>query len=179
MTDESSQSYSTDSVRQGLGPCLARLWRYGYVLSHQRHVADDLVQATCVRALERASHYQPGTRLDRWLFSILHSIWLNDVRAQRIRQGRGFVDSETLMASNDAQALDSEILAGQLLRRVQALPEALRESVFLAYVEGLSYREIADIQQIPMGTVMSRLAAARIKLAEIMNPAAQASGGHS
>lgn len=172
-----AEPYSLDTVRQGLGPCLARLWRYGYVLSHQRHVADDLVQATCVRALERASHYQPGTRLDRWLFSILHSIWLNDVRAQRIRQGQGFVDSDSLGDDHDSLTVENQILAHQVLRRVQALPEALRETVFLAYVEGLSYREIADIQQIPMGTVMSRLASARIKLADTINPSAHQSGG--
>lgn len=172
-----AEPYSLDTVRQGLGPCLARLWRYGYVLSHQRHVADDLVQATCVRALERASHYQPGTRLDRWLFSILHSIWLNDVRAQRIRQGQGFVDSDSLGDDHDSLTVENQILANQVLRRVQALPEALRETVFLAYVEGLSYREIADIQQIPMGTVMSRLASARIKLADTINPSAHQSGG--
>lgn len=172
-----AEPYSLDTVRQGLGPCLARLWRYGYVLSHQRHVADDLVQATCVRALERASHYQPGTRLDRWLFSILHSIWLNDVRAQRIRQGQGFVDSDSLGDDHDSLTVENQILANQVLRRVKALPEALRETVFLAYVEGLSYREIADIQQIPMGTVMSRLASARIKLADTINPSAYQSGG--
>lgn len=169
------EPYSTDSVRQGLGPCLARLWRYAWVLSHQRHVADDLVQATCVRALERAGHYRPGTRLDRWLFSILHSIWLNDVSAQRIRQGQGFVDGESL--GSNPQELENQILASQVMLRVQGLPDALRESVFLAYVEGLSYREISDIQQIPIGTVMSRLAAARIKLADTLNPANQLSGG--
>lgn len=177
MPTEPPEPYSIDTVRQGLSPCLTRLWRYGWVLSRQRHVADDLVQATCVRALERAGHYQPGTRLDRWLFSILHSIWLNEVRSQQVRKGQGFVDSDDLASTDESQALETQILASQVMRRVQDLPEALRESVFLAYVEGLSYREISDIQQIPMGTVMSRLAAARIRLAHTMNPATQQSGG--
>ncbi len=177
MPIEPPEPYSTDSVRQGLAPCLARLWRYAWVLSRERHVADDLVQATCVRALERAGHYRPGTRLDRWLFSILHSIWLNELRSQRVRHGQGFVDSDSLAAGNEGLAVENQILASQVMRQVQALPEVQRETVFLAYVEGLSYRETADIQQIPIGTVMSRLAAARIRLAEHMNPAQHLSGG--
>ncbi len=84
-----------DTVRAGLRPHLTRLWRYGLVLSGRRDVADDLVQATCLRALERAEQFQPGTRLDRWLFAILHSIWLNEVRPRQIRQGAGFADPET------------------------------------------------------------------------------------
>ncbi len=56
-------------------------------------------------------------------------------------------------------------MANEVLRRVEALPEAQRATVFLAYVEGMSYREVAEILEIPIGTVMSRLAAARAKLA--------------
>ena len=65
----------------------------------------------------------------------------------------------------ETQAQD-QVLAAQVIKRVNALPEAQRETVFLAYVEGLSYKEIAEILHIPVGTVMSRLAAARLKLAE-------------
>ena len=62
---------SRREVRAGLEDCLARLWRYAIVLSKSRDAADDLVQATCLRAIERADQFAPGTRLDRWLFSIL------------------------------------------------------------------------------------------------------------
>ena len=79
--------------KRGLASNLARLWRYALVLSGARDVADDLVQATFVRALERADQFQPGTRLDRWLFSILRSIWLNELRSRRVRAGGGFVDA--------------------------------------------------------------------------------------
>jgi RNA polymerase sigma-70 factor (ECF subfamily) len=84
---------SRQEVKAGLTPHLARLWRYGLVLSGARDVADDLVQATCVRAIERADQFQVGTRLDRWLFSILRSIWLNELRSRRVREGGGFVDA--------------------------------------------------------------------------------------
>ncbi|MDE1166645.1 MAG: sigma-70 family RNA polymerase sigma factor [Pseudomonas sp.] len=149
-----------------LGQHLARLWRYGLVLSRQRHVAEDLVQATCVRALERADQYLPGTRMDRWLLSILHSIWLNEVRARRVRHGQGSVDVDTALWFDGEQAAHTHVLAAQVLKRVDALPEAQRATVFLAYVEGLAYREVAELLGVPLGTVMSRLAAARLKLAE-------------
>ncbi|WP_411740584.1 MULTISPECIES: RNA polymerase sigma factor [Pseudomonas] len=145
---------------------MARLWRYGLLLSRQRHVADDLVQATCVRALERAGQYVAGTRMDHWLLSILHSIWLNEVRARRVRQGQGCVDADQALSFDGEAVAQTHVLAAQVIRRVDALPETQRETVFLAYVEGLSYREVAEVLQVPIGTVMSRLAAARAKLAE-------------
>ena len=124
------------------------------------------MQATCVRALERAGQFVPGTRLDRWLMSILHSIWLNEVRAQRVRQGQGQVDADSSLSFDGEYAAQTHVMAAQIIRRVDALPETQRETVFLAYVEGLSYREVADLLGVPIGTVMSRLATARQKLAE-------------
>lgn len=151
---------------------LPRLWRYGLVLSRQKHVADDLVQATCVRALERAGQFVAGTRLDRWLLAIMHSIWLNELRSQRVRQGQGFVDAEQELSFDGETQAQDQVLAAQVIKRVNALPEAQRETVFLAYVEGLSYKEIAEVLHIPVGTVMSRLAAARLKLAETAHSSA-------
>lgn len=149
-----------------MGQHLARLWRYGLLLSRQKHVAEDLVQATCVRALERGGQFEAGTRMDRWLMSILHSIWLNEVRARRVRHGQGLVEADNALSFDGEHAAQTHVLAAQVIRRVDALPEAQRETVFLAYVEGLSYREVAEVLQVPIGTVMSRLATARLKLAE-------------
>lgn len=149
----------------GLKGELKRLWRYGFVLSGRRDAADDLVQATCLRAIERAHQFIPGTRLDRWLFAILRSIWLNDIRATRYRTGEGTVDAETVLTFDGASAVETNILAGQVLSAVNSLPEAQRETVFLVYGEGLTYREAAETLAIPIGTVMSRLAGARARLA--------------
>lgn len=170
---------SEHEIRAGLAQHLTRLWRYGVVLSRQRDVADDLVQATCVRALERANQFATGTRLDRWLFAILHSIWLNEVRSRRIRMGHGFVDADVALVFDGERDTETHVLANQVLRQVNALPEAQRTAVFLTYVEGLSYREVADVLSVPIGTVMSRLAAARAKLAEnaAAAPATQATKG--
>ena len=158
---------SRREVRAGLEACLARLWRYAVVLSRTRDAADDLVQATCLRAIERADQYVPGTRLDRWLFSILRSIWLNEIRARKIREGGGLVDAEEALTSDGAKAVETNILAAEVFRLIGRLPEAQRETVLLVYGEGFSYAEAASALGIPVGTVMSRLAAARSALAKL------------
>jgi RNA polymerase sigma-70 factor (ECF subfamily) len=135
------------------------------VLSGSRDTADDLVQASCLRALEKAHQFQPGTRLDRWLMAILRSIWLNDLRAARYRRGQGLVDAESVLVFDGIRQIEANISAAQVLKRVQSLPEAQRETVFLVYVEGFTYREAAAVLDVPIGTVMSRLAGARAKLA--------------
>jgi len=154
-----------DPVMQGIAAELPRLWRYGLVLSGNGDTAEDLVQATCVRAIERAHQFQPGTRLDRWLIAILHSIWLNEIRSRKVRQGQGLVDADAVLVFDGMKETETNILAAQVLREVQGLPEVQRETVYLVYVEGLTYREAAETLAIPIGTVMSRLAAARAKLA--------------
>ncbi|KFC83149.1 RNA polymerase sigma-54 factor [Buttiauxella agrestis ATCC 33320] len=154
---------SSETIRKEIAQYLSRLWRYGLVLSHRRDVADDLVQATCVRALERAPQFIAGSRMDRWLFSILHSIWINEVRAQQIRRGQGFVDVDELVGEEHS---DDPIWSNDVMKRVNRLPEAQRNTVFLVYVEELSYREAAVVLNVPVGTVMSRLATARLTLAQ-------------
>jgi RNA polymerase sigma-70 factor, ECF subfamily len=158
---------SRREVRAGLEPCLPRLWRYALVLSRTRDVADDLVQATCLRAIERADQFVPGTRVDRWLMAILRSIWLNEVRARKIREGGGFVDPDDVLTIDGAREIEMNITASAVLRAIGQMPEAQRETVLLVYGEGYSYAEAAAALAIPIGTVMSRLAAARAALAKL------------
>jgi RNA polymerase sigma-70 factor, ECF subfamily len=158
---------SRREVRAGLEPSLARLWRYALVLSRARDAADDLVQATCLRAIERADQFVPGTRVDRWLFAILRSIWLNEIRSQRIRQGGGFVDAEDALITDGAREIEMNITAAAVLRAIDLLPEAQRETVLLVYGEGYSYAEAAATLGVPIGTIMSRLAAGRAALAKL------------
>jgi RNA polymerase sigma-70 factor (ECF subfamily) len=136
------------------------------MLTRASHDAEDLTQATCVRAIERADQFIPGTRLDRWLFSILRSIWLNQIRSDRVREGEGHVDAETSLFFDGAQAIETNILTAQVLKRLSVLPTAQRETALLVYAEGYSYAEAAEMLGIPIGTVMSRLAAVRAALAK-------------
>ncbi|MBN9022830.1 MAG: RNA polymerase sigma factor, partial [Rhizobiales bacterium] len=147
-----------ETVKSGLRRYLERLWRYGLVLSRNRDTAEDLVQATCVRALERSHQFLPGTRLDRWLFAIQRSIWINELRSQRVRQGAGIVDAEIALVVDGRHEIETNILASQVLREIGKLAEAQRETVLLVYAEGFSYREAAEFLGVPIGTVMSRLA---------------------
>jgi RNA polymerase sigma-70 factor (ECF subfamily) len=156
-----------DEVKAALAGLLPRLWRYGLVLAGSRDRAEDLVQATCVRALERAHQFEAGTKLDRWLFTILRSIWLNEVRSARVRMGEGTVEAEAALTFDGRERMEAHVLAVQVLREVQSLPPPQREAVFLVYVEGLAYREAASLLNVPIGTIMSRLAAARVALGKL------------
>lgn len=162
-------STAYDVIVAELPALLPRLWRFGLVLARDPAVAEDLVQATCVRALERSSQFAIGTRLDRWLFTILRSIWINQLRAQRIRTGHGLVDADKVLVT-DSDEIETNILAGQVLKHALELPEAQREALLLVCVEGLTYQEAADVLNVPIGTVMSRLAAARLKLGALQAP---------
>ena len=158
---------SRREVRAGLEPSLARLWRYALVLSRARDAADDLVQATCLRAIERADQFVPGTRVDRWLFTILRSIWLNEIRSQRIREGRGCVEAADALTTDGASEMETNITATAVLRAIDLLPEAQRETILLVYGEGYSYAEAAATLGVPIGTIMSRLSAGRAALAKL------------
>jgi RNA polymerase sigma-70 factor (ECF subfamily) len=162
MSEESRRE-----VRLGLEQQLTRLWRYAVVLSSSRDVADDLVQASCLRAIERADQFAPGTRLDRWLFAILRSIWLNEIRARKVREGAGFVDAVDALAVDGAHEIEMNIITTEVLMAVGRLPEAQRETALLVYAEGYTYAEAATALGVPIGTIMSRLAAVRNALAKL------------
>jgi RNA polymerase sigma-70 factor, ECF subfamily len=155
------------SVRGGLDRLLPRLWRFCLVLSGDRCVADDLVQAACLRALERERQFEAGTRLDRWVFRIAQTIWLNQLRAEKVRRGAGFVPVEDACLIDGGFDAEANFYLNEVLSQVLALPEAQRTAVLLVYVEGYSYREAADHLEIPIGTVMSRLAGARDRLSAL------------
>jgi RNA polymerase sigma-70 factor, ECF subfamily len=151
-------------VRDGLDRLLPRLWRFCLVLSGDRSVADDLVQATCLRALEREDQFQPGTRLDRWIFRIAQTVWLNQLRAEKVRRGGGLVPVEQAGLIDVASDAEANLFANEVFSQVMALPEAQRAAVLLVYVEGYLYKEAAEHLDVPVGTVMSRLASARDRL---------------
>jgi RNA polymerase sigma-70 factor, ECF subfamily len=157
----------TKSVRDAIEPLLPRLWRFCQVLTANSTTAADLAQSTCLRALERQDQFQLETRLDRWLFRIAQSIWFNEMRATRIRRGGGVVPVEEvgLVAPTN---VESNIFFTQVFSQVMALPEAQRITVALVYVEGYTYQEASDLLGIPIGTVMSRLAGARNRLAKVL-----------
>lgn len=145
----------------GLPALYPRLWRFCLVLTKARPAADDLAQTTCERAIKNADKFEPGTDLDRWLFTMARRIWLNDIRAAAVRQGQGTVAVEDTDIADKKPQIETNILAREVLDMVQALPEGQRLAALLVYVEGYSYKEAAAQLEIPVGTVMSRLSTVR------------------
>jgi RNA polymerase sigma-70 factor, ECF subfamily len=157
----------TGELAQTLPQLLPRLWRFSLRLTGDRHDAEDLVQRTCVRALERQHQLQPSTSTLSWLYSIAHSVWLNEVRARRIRR-RGCIQWSDELAETVADGSvctpDNSVLYQQIVSAVARLPNAQRAVLLLVAVEGMSYRETASALEVPIGTVMSRLARARLTI---------------
>jgi RNA polymerase sigma factor (sigma-70 family) len=154
-------------VRAELASHLIRLWRYGLVLTGKRDAAEDLAQATCLRALERAHQFQPGTQLDHWLFAILRSIWLNEIRARRVRENHRSPEDASDMSAGERNDIETNVLARQVLRKIEGLPLPQRETILLVCAEGFTYREAAQLLDVPIGTIMSRLATARAALVHL------------
>ncbi|MEL6245003.1 MAG: RNA polymerase sigma factor [Pseudomonadota bacterium] len=151
-------------VEQGLEHMLDRLWRFALTQCRDRSLADDLVQSTCTRALERADQFQPGTRLDAWLFSILASIWRNMTRSMAVRRGQGLVEAADAQLESPEADDETRLHLRQVLEHISELPEGQRSVILLVCVEDLTYAETATTLQIPIGTVMSRLSTARKSL---------------
>ncbi len=158
------QKTARSEVAEGLKHHFPRLWRYCLVLAGHPDRADDLAQATCLRAIEKADLWAPGTQLDRWTFRIAQRIWLNELRSEAVRRGGGMTTAEDIDLPDGRPNQEMNFFAREVLLEVMALPEAQRTTVVLVYVEGYSYKEAAALLDIPIGTVMSRLAAARAKL---------------
>jgi len=147
---------------------LPRLRRYARVLTGDVNRADDLVQDTLARAWEKRRLWQAGSDLRAWLFTIMHNVHANQHSVRRREQAESSLDADhgpaagweiPVRASHDDRVELSEVL---LL--IAKLPNDQREVLVLAAVEEPRYDEIARVQGVPIGTVMSRLNRAREKL---------------
>jgi RNA polymerase sigma-70 factor (ECF subfamily) len=163
-----AESASID-VREQIAALLPRLRRFARVLARTREDGDDLVQAAIEKALGRTDQWTPGTRLDSWMFRIMQTTWIDEVRA---RQRRG----ETFAPQEDAEGVgvssaNAQIDAIAVRKAVARLSDEHRAVVGLVLVEGLSYQEAAETLGIPVGTVTSRLARARESLQSMLGEA--------
>jgi RNA polymerase sigma-70 factor (ECF subfamily) len=122
------------------------------------------VQGACERALRRIDQFQPGTRLDSWMYRIVQNLWIDQRRARQARPEAGMEPGDiAALAVGDAEReLDSRLVLASVQRAVATLPEEQRAILLLVCVEGQSYKAAAEVLEIPLGTVMSRLARARL-----------------
>lgn len=141
---------------------LPRLRRFARGLSGSADDADDLVQGTCERALRAIGGWEPGTRLDSWMYRILRNLWIDQVR----RHHPESLDEQTVeIAGEDGRTtVETRLTLADVRAGIARLPPDQREVLVLVCIEDLSYRQAADILDIPIGTVMSRLARGRSAL---------------
>ncbi len=163
---------------------LPRLRRFARGLTGSEVEADDLVQAACERAIQRIGQWQPGTRLDSWMFRIMQNLWIDTIRMGKLRGSHlSVVDPEgqQVPGMDGEQATMNRLTLEAVRRGVQRLPPDQRSVLLLVCVEGHSYKETADTLGIPVGTVMSRLSRARLALNRMVggpdSEVAVASGG--
>lgn len=152
------------SFNDQLVAVLPRLRRFARGLTGSAVEADDLVQAACERALARTHQFQAGTRFDSWMFRIVQTVWIDQLRSRDTRK----TESEDAALNVGSDESVRRVEARMALREVQAavdtLPAEQRVALLLVTVEGLSYKEAADVAEVPVGTIMSRLARARLAL---------------
>jgi RNA polymerase sigma-70 factor (ECF subfamily) len=165
MYQVSSEEHGREEFHRQLLELLPRLWRFARGLTRVDAEADDLVQAACERALTRLDQWRPDSRLDSWMFRILQTIWLNELRGRKVRARH--LDSEQVhQAETNGENAEKRLLLIRVEDEVHNLPDNLRVVLLLVCVEGLSYREAAEVLSIPIGTIMSRLARARTMIME-------------
>jgi RNA polymerase sigma-70 factor (ECF subfamily) len=146
---------------------LPRLRRFARGLAKTVADSDDLVQAACERALARAHQWQPGTRFDSWMFRIVQTIWIDQMRARAVRGEADAIDPE-------AQPTDESVRRAEARMSLEAVQRAV---LMLVTVEGLSYKEAAETLDVPIGTIMSRLARARAAVQSMTGMNAEGHGG--
>lgn len=168
IPDDPRKGEAPDAAAFGrdLVALVPNLRRFALSLCRSRDVADDLVQATCERALAGRAGFTPGTRMDAWLFRILRNLWIDRHRKTTAEGVSESLDDGPDLAGEDgAHVVETRLMLDATGRAILRLPPERREVLLLVCVEDLSYREAAEVLGVPIGTVMSRLARARLDLA--------------
>lgn len=163
-----------EEIKRQMVGLVPRLRRFAYAISGSRDEGEDLVQSACLRALDRLDQFQPGTRLDSWMFRIVQTTWIDRAR-QRGRRAE-VNDPDRLAGTSDdglgVRSTESRMVLARVREAMAGLPEDQRVVLALVAIEGLSYKAAAETLDVPIGTVMSRLARARSKLLPLVKETA-------
>lgn len=156
---------SEQAFERELTELLPRLRRFAHALSRNAADADDLAQATVERALRSRDQWQPGTRLDSWLYRIMRNLWIDTARARARAERHEAPEEEALTIGEDPrEALESLSELRRAMAAMERLPDEQREVVALILLEGFGYREVSEMLDLPIGTVSSRLVRGRTAL---------------
>jgi len=148
---------------------LPRLRRFARALARDSADADDLLQAALERALNARGQWTPGTRLDSWMMRIVRNCWIDETR-RRARRARTFLPEEegASVGADTRHEIEARIELHAVDKAMNALSPDQREAIALVLVEGLAYREAADLLDIPIGTLTSRLTRGRQALVQML-----------
>ena len=159
-------SETSQSIHEQIVVLLPRLRRFARNLTRNPHDADDVVQIAVERALLRSDQWRRDARLDSWMFKIVRNAWIDELRS-RGRRDRVFV-AEEAGDNVGVESIENEIARMSVQAAMAQLPEDQRVAVSLVLVEGLPYKEAAEVLEIPMGTLTSRLARGREALQALL-----------
>jgi RNA polymerase sigma factor (sigma-70 family) len=151
---------------------LPRLRRFAHALARDRADADDLLQAALERALKARHQWAPGTRLDSWMMRIVRNCWIDEMRS-RVRRARTFVPEEEgeTIGVDSHRDIEMKVAMRDVDKAMNSLTPEQREVIALVLIDGLAYREAADLLAIPIGTLTSRLTRGRQALAQMLEAA--------
>jgi RNA polymerase sigma-70 factor, ECF subfamily len=155
---------SLDQMRASIIGLLPRLRRFARAITRNHEDADDLVEISVERALQRYVQWRPDSRLEGWLFGLMRTTWIDEVRARQ-RRDRGFVPAAR---GEPASTDESRPEAPSAQTALLALPDEQRMAVALVLIEELSYREAAEALELPVDTLTSRLARGREALQALL-----------
>ncbi len=154
-----STNESVQNIQEQIVALLPRLRRFARNLARNPHDADDVVQIAVERALLRLDQWRSDARLDSWLFKIVRNAWIDEVRA-RGRRAKIFMPEEAGEQIGES-SMEREIDRWSAETAMGRLPEDQRLAISLVLVEGLSYKDAAEVLEVPLGTLTSRLARGR------------------
>lgn len=158
-----------DEQRKELLELAPRLRRFARVLTGNMADADDVTQAGLEKAMRNIDQWQPGTRLDSWLFAIARNLWIDDRRRAHNRSPHDDVSEMFDLSGEDGvDVVETRSRDFAVRRAVDRLPEEQRVLIGLVVMDGYAYREAAEMLSMPIGTVMSRLSRAKAALADLL-----------
>lgn len=149
-----------------VGRMLPRLRRFARALTRHPADADDLVQLAVERALKRRDQWRPDSNLTSWMLTIVRNAWIDETRLRR-RRAVVMASPDDMEKVADA-GMDPNLDLWSIQAALERLPDEQRLAVALVLVEGLSYREAAEVMAVPIGTLTSRLARGRSSLQSML-----------
>jgi RNA polymerase sigma-70 factor (ECF subfamily) len=163
---------SSPAFERELTELLPRLRRFAHALSRNGADADDLTQATVERALRSREQWEPGTKLDSWLYRIMRNLWIDTVRARGRKEKHEAPEEEAFDVGEDPrEAIETSLELKRAMAAMERLPDEQREVVALILIEGFGYREVSEMLGLPIGTVSSRLVRGRTALLAMLGGA--------